>query len=750
MSNSNSNSNDILDSQGKGMNPFNGQPYSERYHETAKKWSKFPVYLRAKEIYQTIKDMQVILITAGTGSGKSRLVPMFCLKALNYTGNVIVTMPKKMNVEQAAQTGVEWFDGEQVGRYIGMQFRGAPPGSKTETTKLLFSTDGSVVQQLFNDPALSKYNYLIIDEAHERSVNIDLILLLAKKALTLNANLKLIIMSATVDPELFKQYYSSEFKFKYIDVSGVSNYPVKINYLEKPLANPETEFLSKAVEIIIDIIKRNEPGDIIAFVNSGNEANKGCDLLREAAKKQNIKEPFCIEVSSGATQQTKNYLELPEKYKMNNPGKFDRRIVWGSNVIEAGVTLSNFLIVIENGFSFQKGFNPEKMEYSLNLHRISKQSVVQRRGRVGRTQPGTCYSLYTEEEYKRFPDFTITEINNNDLTNVLLKFMIIPDVIDIKSMMDFISKMIEPPKKIAVQVAIRNLHALGAIELEKANNGNILNGHITDLGKYLLRFRKLDPPLALALLKSYAFNTEQEVAVLGVLLSEMDAAKGITTYFNPPNKFRTPEEKRRFMRGSEVRKGLKHAYGDIFVVKKIYDKFVEYKMRHNEQELRKWCYDHFFDLGELDKISRRYRETLEESRKVKAEYMQQYGNKERNSVKVYDKLENNILHPLLEGLFTNLAFNVGKVYKNCFPIVPSIADLYKDSLILQLKKQPEYMFYIVLYSFMGRTNFMVNTMVPKEVLVNLSKDKLKMVMNCIKRVNNNKPSGKNIRKANNK
>lgn len=747
---SNNNSNDILDSQGKGMNPFNGQPYTEQYKETAKIWSNFPVYKRAKEIYTALKENKVILITAGTGSGKSRLVPMLCLKTINYDGKVIVTMPKKSNVKQAAETGIKWFDGEEIGKYIGYQYRGAEPGSRKEDTKLIFSTDGSVVQQLFNDTSLSKFNYLIIDESHERSVNIDLILLLAKKALKLNPNLKLVIMSATIDEKLFIKYYESEFKFKYIDIAGGSNYPIDVHYLEKPLTNPDKDALQACIKLIIDIIKRNENGDIIAFITSENEARKACGLLRDEATKNNVKEPFCIEISASASQQSMNYIEQPEKYKMNNPGKYDRRIVFGTSTLEAGLSLKGFLIVIDNGLSFQKGFNPEKMEYSLDLKRIAKASVIQRRGRVGRTQPGVCYSLYTEEEYKKFPESMTTEINNTDLTNVLLKFMMIPDVVDMKSLLQTINQMIEPPTKESINSAIRNLHALGAIELEKANNGNILNGRITDLGKYLLRFRKLDPPLALALLKSYAFNTEQEVAVLGVLLSEMDAAKGITTYFNPPNKFRTPEEKRRFMRGSEVRKGLKHAYGDIFVVKKIYDKFVEYKMRHNEQELRKWCYDHFFDLGELDKISRRYRETLEESRKVKAEYMQQYGNKERNAVKVYDKLENNILHPLLEGLFTNLAFNVGKVYKNCFPIVPSIADLHKDSLILQLKKQPEYMFYIVLYSFMGRTNFMVNTMVPKEVLVNLSKDKLKMVMNCIKRVNENKPSGKNIRKANNK
>lgn len=737
----------ILDPQGINPNPFTGQPFSDAYREYAKIWTKFPMYSQVEQMVRDIQENQVLLVSAGTGSGKTTTLPKVALLAINYDGVVCVTQPKKLPALQSAQRDAAWMD-VKFGEEVGVQYRGAEQGSKSSKTKLLFSTDGSVVQQLFNDPALSAYKILIVDEIHERSVNIDLILFLMKKAMRLNPSLKLILMSATIDVSLFDNYYGKEFKFKHVYVPGERMYDIDVHFIDKPLKVPEKDFVEVGITRIIDIIKSGKDGDIIFFVNSLSQAKTACDVLTNKIKEEKLNAVYCITVGSGMPRENEAALQNLEKYKMRN-NRPNRRVAISTSVAESAITLKGFVFIIDSGFNYFEGFNPERMEYSLNLQRIPQSSAEQRKGRVGRTQPGVCYRLYTKEEFDKFPKYGLPTIKNADLTNVLLKFMMIPDVVDMKSLLQTINQMIEPPTKEAINSAIRNLHALGAIE-SKANNGNILNGHITDLGKYLLRFRKLDPPLALALLKSYAFNTEQEVAVLGVLLSEMDAAKGITTYFNPPNKFRTPEEKRRFMRGSEVRKGLKHAYGDIFVVKKIYDKFVEYKMRHNEQELRKWCYDHFFDLGELDKISRRYRETLEESRKVKAEYMQQYGNKERNNIKIYSKLENNILHPLLEGLFTNLAFNVGKVYKNCFPIVPSIADLYKDSLILQLKKQPEYMFYIVLYSFMGRTNFMVNTMVPKEVLVNLSKDKLKMVMNCIKRVNENKPSGKNIRKANNK
>jgi len=730
------NKDDVLDSKGNRPNPFNGQPYSNAYKEQAKIWSKFPVYLRAREIYDALKENQVILLTASTGSGKTRLLPLMCLKALEYQGRVIVTMPKKINVTQGADIAIKWFEAETLGKYIGQQYRGAPVGSRSEQTKLIFSTDGSVVQQLFNDPALSKFNYLVVDEAHERSVNIDLILLLAKKAMTLNPNLKLVIMSATIDPELFKKYYQSEFRFKYIDIAGATMYPIDVKYFDKPIANIETDqkqLIPVIVDLIIKIIQSGERGDIIAFINSANDASAACELLAEQVKKQGIKEPFCMEVYSGMPNETRNYIEKPNKYQVNNPGgKYDRRVMFGTSLIEAGISAPGFKIVIENGFSFQKGFNPERMEYSLGLKRISKQSVIQRRGRVGRLEPGVCYSLYTKEEYDKFPDFTSTEINNNDLTPYLLKFLVIPDVSDIKSLYDFIGKMIEPPKNIAINVGLLNLHAIGAIDLERGANGNILNGHISALGKLLLRFRKMEPQYALALLKSYAYGTDAEVAIIGVLLSEMEPAKGLTTYFDPPRKYnaKIPVEKKRFLDGEAVKKTLKHAYGDIFVIKKIYDKFVDYRSGHDVETSRKWCRKYFFDFDELEKINRRYRETMEESRQLRAEYVQLFQNKPE----LYKTKENNILHPLMEGLFTNLAFKAGSdAYMNCFPIIPTKAAIHKESMLHQLKTSSEYIMYIVLYNFMGRTGFVINTKVPKEILVNLPKDKLKLLVKCIKR-----------------
>ena len=719
------NMNDILDAAGTYPNPFSGQPYSPAYKESAKFWMNFPVYKRGAEIYQGLLENQVILLTVGTGGGKSRLTPMFALKTLNYQGRVLVTMPKKSNVEQAATTGTKWFEAGPVGENIGMQYRGAPAGSKRDTTRLIFSTDGSVVQQLFNDPALSQFNYLIIDEVHERSVNIDLILLLAKKALRLNPALKLVLMSATIDPKLFTDYYSKEFKYRHIDIGGETMYPIEVFYLDAPLANAANDYKEAAITRIVDIIKSGKMGDILFFVASPQDTKKTCIALHERVVKEKIREPFCIEVYGGMSRASETYLTDPERFMINTQGKFDRRVAIATNVAEAGITVKKFVYVIESGFSNQSGYDPLRCESSLLTKRISKQSVIQRRGRVGRTEAGICFSLYTKEEYVGFPDRTTTEINQSDLTDNLLKFMIIPDVVDIKSLYEILNKMIEPPASQTIASGIKNLSAIGAIALDTDNKGTIMNGRISSLGKLLLRLRKLEPRFALALLKSISYGTESDVGIISVLMSEMEYNKGLTTYFSPPTMYKKedPKEKALFEKGQAMRKRVKHPLGDIFALKKLYDLYVIYRRNHSDQDVRRWCAESFLNFEELNKVNRRYRETADELAKIKAELANQIPLAKR-----YSKEEYNIIHPLMEGLFMNLARHVAKDeprYKNCFPAQATVADLHKQSFINGTLN--EYIVYVALHRGAFGSNYVMNTAVPKEVLANFETDKLKLV-----------------------
>ena len=207
----------IFDPRGLKNNPFNDKKYSDEYKNLSNIWSLLPAYSKAEEILKEIKKNDVILIQSGTGSGKSVIIPKIAIHYLGHKGLTIMTLPKKDITKSSAVFSSKISDVE-IGEYIGYQYRGEQV--KSDKTILLYSTDGSIISMIKKDPYILDIDILIIDEAHERKIQIDLLLYLIKKAITERKNknlkpLKLIIMSATINPELFENYYKS-FHFKYL------------------------------------------------------------------------------------------------------------------------------------------------------------------------------------------------------------------------------------------------------------------------------------------------------------------------------------------------------------------------------------------------------------------------------------------------------------------------------------------------------------------------------------------------------
>jgi pre-mRNA-splicing factor ATP-dependent RNA helicase DHX15/PRP43 len=170
----------ILDPDGTNINPLNGEPYSEEYRKLAKVWSKFPAYEKVHEILQALDESQVVLITSGTGSGKTTLLPKFVLHSFGYEKKVAVTLPKQMITESAAEYAAKTLD-VTLGREVGYKFKGSKKNTYTDKTKLLFATDGTIVAKLMSDPLLLEFDAVLIDEAHERKVQIDFLLYLSAR-----------------------------------------------------------------------------------------------------------------------------------------------------------------------------------------------------------------------------------------------------------------------------------------------------------------------------------------------------------------------------------------------------------------------------------------------------------------------------------------------------------------------------------------------------------------------------------------
>lgn len=417
----------IFDPTGLKINPLNQQSYTTQFKNLAKFWSNLPAYSMGKKIVESIISNDILLIKSGTGSGKTVTVPPFALHANNYKGKIIVTLPKKIITKKAAEFAAKILD-VKLGEEIGYQFRGE--NLRSNKTRLLYSTDGSIISMIKSDPMLKSIDIIIIDEAHERKVNIDLLLYLIKNAIEMrNENkfkpLKLIIMSATINETIFESYFS-KFKFEWLELMGTPNYPIESTYLEVPLDLKSNEYLKKGKEIIDKIITKinlkdkKSPyidGDILFFVCSVSE----CDILAEELG-QKYQDCFTMGLYSNFNSELEQYISNPEKFKELNP-KFKRRLFISTNVAESSLTIDGIVYVIDSGLEISVSFKPETNINFMEKKFITQAQMIQRRGRAGRTKPGICYHLYTPKIQESCNKFPIPEIRSIDLKNTCLSLM---------------------------------------------------------------------------------------------------------------------------------------------------------------------------------------------------------------------------------------------------------------------------------------------------------------------------------------
>jgi HrpA-like RNA helicase len=449
----------ILDPSGNNLNPINEKKFTTNYKNLAKFWAELPAYDSVKKIIKTIIDNDIILISSGTGSGKTVLVPKYALHANEYKGNIVVTLPKKIITKKAAEFAAKTLD-VKLGKEVGYQFRG--DNKKSKDTILLYSTDGSIISQLKSDPLLKKIDIIIIDEAHERKIQIDLLLFLLKNSIRIRKEknmkpLKLIIMSATINVELFRNYYS-EFNFDSLFLTGTPNFPIESIYLKSSLNIKKNEYVIKGKEIIKDIIyninnksdKNNNninfiEGDILFFVCTIAE----CDIIAKELS-ETLKDCFIMPLYSSYNKDLEIYLSSPDKYKELN-SNYKRRIFISTNVAESSLTIDGIVYVIDSGLELSVNFDPTKNINSMSKHLITQAQMTQRKGRAGRTKPGICYHLYTNEDQNNAALYPEPEIKTVDLKNTTLSLLKLGSKIykdkdfNIENTIDMYLNFIQPP-----------------------------------------------------------------------------------------------------------------------------------------------------------------------------------------------------------------------------------------------------------------------------------------------------------------
>lgn len=688
----------ILDPDGINVNPLTQNPYSDEYKKLAKIWSKFPAYEKAKEIINSININQVVLITSGTGSGKTVLLPKFCLHSLNYDKKIAVTLPKQIIAKSAAEFAAKTLD-VKLGEEVGYKYKGSEKSGISEKTKLLFATDGTIVSKLLKDPNLTEYGAVLIDEAHERKVQIDLLLYLLKQTCKMRPEFKLIIMSATVNEEIFKSYFN-EFSFMHFDIGGKTNYPIESIFVDHPVDNKS--YAEVGIKILQNIINTTTDGDILFFVTSVNETFEACKKINSYDNKQT----FCVEVYAGMNQISQELAQDENLYKekISVDGKFikNRKIVIATNVAESSLTIANIKYVIDSGYELFGSYDPEKRTRVLEKKLITQAQAKQRMGRAGRTGSGTCYHLYTKDDFiNKMEKFPLPAIRVSNIYGECLKLLSLPLIETTDNLKNVLSQFIEPPKETYVDSALVELMQLGLIEKNK----------ITTLGHIIAEMQQ-DPCICLAIYYGYQLNCAKEVISI---FSMIDAMKGnINELFNIPtniddDKVNTTNDKNKKLdyminKFMDAKKSLKSTKGDHLSLLKIFAQYT--KVRKDTDKANDWIYKKFLKKGTLDTAIKYFKKIRQNTFQILSKV---------DKIKIDNIMENNIstrvLTAIYSGYFLNIAFYNDKSYstnelKNL--------QISKDSWLYFNDKQKSVVMYYELFTAGGRTDIKIASEVPNK------------------------------------
>lgn len=532
--------------------------------------SHLAVYNYKDEIIKAIQENQVVVIEAPTGSGKTTQLPQIIFEAgLDKWGIVGVTQPRRIAAYGVSKRIAEEMNVE-LGQLVGYKMRF--DDCTSANTKIKIMTDGILLEELRSDPMLLKYSIIIVDEAHERSLNIDFILGLLKEIIKKRDDFKVLVSSATINAKLFSDYFDEA---PVISVK-TSPFPVEEKYFKVKDVEDSKEQISLICSIMSDIENKGEPGDVLIFL-PGEAAIKDCcsqlEMLNRAISGSMVVMPLYARLSP--EDQNRVFDVLPE-------GK--RKVVVATNIAETSITINGIVHVIDPGYAKINYYNPRTFTSYLELKPISRASCDQRKGRAGRTAPGVVYRLFSREEYERREEYTKEEIYRTDLSEVVLRMLDL-GIYNYESF-DFISR----PGRGAIQSAMDTLISLGAVDS--------LNS-LTQIGKMMVDF-PLMPRLSRILLEGMLVYPDVLYNVL-IVIAFLSAKK--------PFLYPRGEE----IESQRAQKKLYVKGGDFFSWINV---FYKYQKAQNKEQ---FCKLYYLDQRVMDEILNIHYQlsTILEKREVK-------------------------------------------------------------------------------------------------------------------------------------
>ncbi|KAI3639511.1 hypothetical protein MIR68_002526 [Amoeboaphelidium protococcarum] len=567
-----------------------------------------PIYQYKQQIIDMIKENQVCVISAQTAAGKSTQVPQYIREA--GFEKIVVTQPRRIAAMSLCKR-VQYECMSTLQSEVGFQIRFE--SDRSEATQILFVTEGILIKQIYGDPLLSQYNVVIIDEVHERHLNCDFLLGVIKLICQKRKDLKVILMSATINAELFQQYFDNA---PLIEVPG-RLHPVDILYLAPGDQTDDAQLTDRKVvqqrrsqripESIpaqnkifdpnhyLEILKWiesevpiDESGDLLIFLPGVAEINKLYNKVKQYADENGVWIPLKLHSALSISDQDKVFVQCP-------PGA--RKCIISTNIAETSITIDGVRFVIDSGTAREMDYDLQSRLSKLSEFWISQASAKQRAGRAGRTQSGYCFRLYSEEEYDGLNEYTVPEIMRVSLDQVILSMKKMDLGID-----PYNFQFVEPPPIDHIDYSLKLLHGVDALDSV---------GQLTPIG-YMLAMLPVDVIIGKMLLMSSVFDVVEPVLIMAAALSLQQSP-----LLNAADL--TPEQ-------VASRSSLYSLHGDPFTLLNVYIQWLSTKHQNSSTTSQKWCKRNGvneYRLYEISKLVHQYRQILRTYLNVRDKYQRQ-------------------------------------------------------------------------------------------------------------------------------
>ncbi len=518
-----------------------------------------PIYGKRKHILQSTKESQVSVVIGETGSGKStQMVQYLYESGCANAGLIVCTQPRKVAAQSLAQR-VSQEMGSNVGQLVG--FKVGMHSQMSKNTAILYVTDHVLLNECIQDPSLRKYSCVIIDEAHERSIFTDLLIGMIKRCLDVRSELKVIITSATIDPEVFVKYFGD---CPVLKVSG-RLFPVDIVWKSSSVQR-NNDHVAEAVKQVKCIHHQELQGDILVFLTTPLETEKACEILEaDQGLRGQIQ---CLPLHGRLQSQDQQKVFDP-------PPQGKRKVIFATNSAETSITIPGIRYVVDSGLVKERQYDAKRNMSSLVITSINRSSAEQRKGRAGRTQSGICFRMYTEEEYNAMEPMAVPEILRVHLGIALMKLM----ELGITDPLSF--GFLQSPSCDALHSAMSMLEELGAVQHQT----------LTDIGKQMAKL-SIEPRLSKLIFRGVEDGIGHECLAIATMTSV-----GSNVFFRMGN----DDEKQQ---ADKLKMRFCNLTGDAMSMLSVYKEWYMIP----ERARNKWCKDNSINA----KAMRIARDTLNE------------------------------------------------------------------------------------------------------------------------------------------